>query len=137
MVTWQQSEQKRAHGLGAGGALLQLVWLRAGQVDGITAQLIAPCTGLQPASARVGRVAGSPGSRGAKMWRPWRGRGSLQKGRGRSLKPKISITILIVGLEPKRLLHSILPTNSCQNPVKMFIYPHFDLFTYFAIKINF
>ena len=48
---------------------------------------------------RVGRVAGSPGSRGAKTWRP-RGCGSLKKGLGRSLNPKTSITDLILGFEP-------------------------------------
>ena len=39
----------------------------------------APGAGPPADAARVGRVAGSLGSRGAKTWRPGRGRGSLKK----------------------------------------------------------
>ena len=39
-------------------------------------------------ACRVGRGLGSLGSRGAKAWRPRRGRGSPEKRRGRALNPK-------------------------------------------------
>ena len=81
-----------------------------------------PCGASGRAGGRGGgggRVAGSLESRGAKTWRPRRGRGSRKKRRGRSLNPKTIIHTTIsdtdIDRRSENRIHSLLPKTLVSN----------------------